>query len=137
MKAEQSSLYRHLERLHLWCLETFANAPKEPAVQEDIRLFLENTINAQSAVELALNEPSPRQKSDLLDVVSLSMSNVRTIAKALTEYSSFDSQNRHVITKGRRVVFLDLMYQIGNELGRWRKKTAREIEEQKAASPSK
>ena len=69
MKAEQSSLYRHLEVLHLWCLETFENAPKQPMMQADVKLLAENIVQAQSAVAMALNCDNPKQKFDFLDKI--------------------------------------------------------------------
>ena len=137
MKAEQSSLYRHLEVLHLWCLETFENAPKTVPVQADIKLLMESIMNAQSAVAFALNEENPVRKFDFLDVVNMSMTNVKSITKVLTEYSSSMERGKHVISKPSRVRLLDIMTQIGDELGRWRNKTLKKINDERAASLSK
>lgn len=135
MKADQSSLYRQLEMLHLWCLETFENAPKQPMMQADIRLLAENIVQAQSAVAIALNTAEVKQRLDFLDVVVMSMTNVKSITKVLTEYSSSSERGNRVITKQQRVRMLDIMTRIGTELSRWRGKTvAMIINEDKAAS---
>ena len=121
--------------LHLWCLETFENAPKQPMMQADIRLLAENIVQAQSAVAIALNTAEVKQRLDFLDVVVMSMTNVKSITKVLTEYSSSSERGNRVITKQQRVRMLDIMTRIGNELSRWRGKTvALIINEDKAAS---
>lgn len=136
MKAEQSSLYRHLETLHMWALDTLENAPKNPAVQADIKLLMENIVNAQSAVAMALNTENQTQKLDFLDVVVMNMTNVKSITKIFTEYSSSLERGKHVISKASRVRLLDIMTQIGSELGRWRNKTLGKINSERAAAPS-
>lgn len=130
MKAEQSSLYRTLETLHLWCLETFENSPKQPMMQADIKILAENIVQAQSAVAIALNTENPIQKFDLLDVVVMSMTNVKSITKVITEYSSRSNRGNRVISKKQRVCLLEIMTRIGTELGCWRNKTAAKINEQ-------
>lgn len=121
--------------LHLWCLETFENAPKQPMMQADIRLLAENIVQAQSAVAIALNTAEVKQRLDFLDVVVMSMTNVKSITKVLTEYSSSSERGNRVITKQQRVRMLDIMTRIGTELSRWRGKTvAMIINEDKAAS---
>lgn len=121
--------------LHLWCLETFENAPKQPMMQADIRLLAENIVQAQSAVAIALNTAEVKQRFDFLDVVVMSMTNVKSITKVLTEYSSSSERGNRVITKQQRVRMLDIMTRIGTELSRWRGKTvAMIINEDKAAS---
>lgn len=147
MKAEQSSLYRHLETLHLWSVETFENAPKNPVVQADIRLLVENVVQAQSAVAMALMTENLSQRVDFLDVVVMSMTNIKSITKVLTEYvpstvrkksvsenESIIVRGSHVISKKGRVRLLDIMTQIGSELGRWRNKTLSQIRTEKAAT---
>lgn len=123
MKADQSSLYRLLETLHFWCLTTFENAPKNVCIQKDISIVVENVVQAQSAVALALQTENPTQKLDLLDVVNMSITNVKTITKVLSEYSEGNAKGQHVIPKSSRVRLLDIMAQIANELGRWRNRT--------------
>lgn len=139
MKAEQSSIYRSIERLHLWALETFDNAPNKPAVQADIRLVMENIMQAQTATAIALNLPDGRQKLDLLDVVVMSMTNVKSITKVLSEFS--DKPNKkddtsngetvlspsrtRVISRKQRVPLIELMTDISNQLGRWKSKVAK------------
>ena len=83
MKAEQSSLYRHLEMLHLWCIEVFENAPKQPMMQEDVRLLAENIVSAQSAVAIALDTKDLRQRLDLIDVVVLNITSFKSITNLL------------------------------------------------------
>lgn len=60
MKADQSSIFRHLEVLHLWCAETFDNAPKNEVVREDVRILVQNIVQAQSAVAMALQAQTAR-----------------------------------------------------------------------------
>lgn len=127
MKAEQSSLYRRLELLHLWCFEALENAPRNPFVHADIRLLAENVMQAQSAVAMALNCDNPKQKFDFLDVVVMSMTNIKSITKVLTQYSSSSERGNHIISKKQRIRLLDIMTHIGNELGSWRNKTAAQI----------
>lgn len=103
VKAEQSSLYRHLEVLHLWCLEVFENAPKQPMVQADVKLLAENIVQAQSAVAMALNCDDLKQKFDILDVVVMSMTNVKSITKVFTEYSSSSERGNRIISKPQRL----------------------------------
>ena len=135
MKASNSSLYRHFETLHFWCLDTFENAPKNPAIHDDIRLLLENIVQAQSAIALALETQNPRQRLDFLDVVVLSITNVKSITKVFTEYSSKKERGKRIISKKGRIRLLDIMTKIGDELGKWRTKTASKIEGQSRISP--
>lgn len=121
--------------LHLWCLETFENAPKQPMMQADVKLLAENIVQAQSAVAMALNCDNPKQKFDFLDVVVMSMTNIKSITKVLSEYSSSSERGSRVISKQQRVRLLDTMTQIGNELGRWRNKTAAQITSKAADLP--
>ena len=134
MKAEQSSLYRHLETLNFWCLDTFENAPKNPAIQSEVRIVIENVVQAQSAVAMALLTDNLKQRVDFLDVVVMSMTNVKTVTKVLTEYSSSLERGKHVISKKSRVRLLDIMTQIGEELGRWRNSTLSQIKKINAAT---
>ena len=135
MKAEQSSLYRNIELLHLWCIETFHNVPNQPFVLEDIHLLAENVVQAQSVVGMALNAESDMQRLDLLDVVVMSMTNVKSITKVLTEYTYAAGAGHrcHIISRNQRVAFLNAMTQIGAELGRWRNKTVAQITAAKAS----
>lgn len=135
VKADQSSIYRQLELLHLWCLETFENAPKQPMVQADIRILADNIVQAQSAVAMALNTADIKQRFDLLDVVVVSMTNIKSITKVLTEYAPGSGRGSHVISKSERVRLLDIMTRVGNELGRWRNKTAAQIKGNAATLP--
>lgn len=132
MKATQSSLFRLLENLHLWCAETFDNAPKNEVVREDIRLLVRNITEAQSAVTMALQAQSARQRLDLIDVVVMDMTNIKSITKVLTQYSEDHDRGKHVITKSARIGMLDMMTQIGTELGSWHNKTLRRTEEEAA-----
>lgn len=127
-------MFRQLELLHLWCLYTFENAPKSAPIQEDVKLLIENVVNAQSAVAMALTTTSPTQRLDFLDMVVMCMANIKSITKVLTEYSSV-SKSR-VISKSSRVRLLELMTQIGCELGSWRNKTAGKISKSVASAPN-
>lgn len=84
---------------------------------------------------MALNTDNLNQKFDFLDVVVMSMTNIKSITKVLSEYSSNSDRGNRIISKPQRVRLLDIMHQIGNELGRWRNKTAAQIR-QKAADLS-
>lgn len=134
MKAEQSSLYRHLETLHFWALETFENVPKNTALQTDVKLVVENIVQAQTSVAMALLTENLKQKVDFLDVVGMSITNVKTITKVLTEFSSSLERGKHVISKKSRIRLLDIMSQVSEELGRWRNKTLSEIRKIDAAT---
>ena len=133
MKAEQSSVYRQLEMLHFWCLDTFDNAPKNTGVQEDVKIIVNAIVEAQTAVHLALVTEALRQRLDFLDVVVMNMTKVKTITKVLSEYSSSAERGKHVISKKARVRLLDIMNQIGNDLGRWRNSTLQQMTKSKAA----
>jgi len=133
MKDEQSSVYRHLEMLHLWCIDTLDNAPKNPCVQEDVRILVNAVVEAQVAVHWALMTEALSQRLDFLDVVVMNMTKVKTITKVLSEYSSDVERGKHVISKKGRVRLLDIMSQIGNELGRWRNSTICQMTKSKAA----
>lgn len=133
MKAEQSSVYRQLEMLHLWCLETFDNAPKNVGVQEDVKIIVNAIVEAQTAVHIALVTEALKQRLDFLDVVVMNMTKVKTITKVLSEYSSDVERGKHVISKKARVRLLDIMTQIGNDLGRWRNSTIQQMTKSKAA----
>ena len=132
MKATQSSLYRQMELLHLWCLETFENAPKNPIIQEDVSSINRAVIEAASAIEIALNTENVVQRLDFIDVFVLKMTEVKFITKGLTEYSSNNTQGRRVISKNQRVNLLNIMTQIGDELGRWRNSTLSKIKSNEA-----
>lgn len=136
MKAEQSSLYRNLEILHLWALETFANAPKEQGVRVNVKIIIESIIDAQTAIAIALNCENLKQKFDLLDVVVMNMTKIKSCTKVLTEYSSGSEKANRIITKKQRIRLLDIMSQIGTELGRWRNKTAAAISKTAAKLPN-
>lgn len=136
MKADQSSIFRHLEVLHLWCAETFDNAPKNEVVREDVRILVQNIVQAQSAVTMALQVQMARQRLELLDVVVLSMTNIKSVTKVLTAFSTNKERGKHVIDKSARIRLLDIMTQIGIELGRWRNKTLARAAQEEAAKIS-
>lgn len=126
MKAEQSAIYRSFERLNLWALKTFANAPKQPAVEADIRIVMENIAQAMSAVAVALDLPDGKQKHDLLDVVVYNITIIKSITKTFSEYSE-DASGVRVISRKQRVPLIELITDISNQLGRWRNKVARAL----------
>ncbi len=128
MKAEQSSLYRQFELFHLWCLDTFENAPRNMVVQKDIDRIMEDVIEAAAAVAIALQTEDVKLRLDYLDVVVLRMTEVKFLTKGLTEYSANPARGKHVISKSQRTRFLDLMTQIGIELGRWRNATVKKVD---------
>jgi len=130
VKAEQSSIYRHLELLHLWCMDTFENSPKQPVIREDVRLLVSSIVQAQTATAIALNAEILKQRLDLIDVVLMNMTNVKSITKVITEYSSKSGNGIRVITKKQRVALLDIMTTIGVELGKWRNKTISRIKDE-------
>ena len=119
MKAEQSSLYRQLELLHLWCLDTFDNAPKGVMISRDIEKIVDAVTDAASTVAIALNTEEAGQRMDMLDIVVLRLTEFKFLTRGLTEFSSNMTRGKHVISKSQRVRMLDIMTQIGNELGRW------------------
>lgn len=106
-----------------------------PMVHADIRLLAENIVQAQSAIAVALNTADIKQRYDLLDVVVMSMTNIKSITKVLTEYSPNGGRGSHVISKPARVRLLDIMTRIGKELGRWQNKTAAQIKGNAANLP--
>lgn len=119
--------------LHLWCLETFDNAPKNVGVQEDVKIIVNAIVEAQTAVHIALVTEALKQRLDFLDVVVMNMTKVKTITKVLSEYSSSVERGKHVISKKARVRLLDIMTQIGNDLGRWRNSTIQQMTKSKTA----
>ena len=122
--------------LHLWCAETFDNAPKNEVVREDVRILVQNIVQAQSAVTMALQVQMARQRLELLDVVVLSMTNIKSVTKVLTAFSTNRERGKHVIDKSARIRLLDIMTQIGIELGRWRNKTLARAAQEEAAKIS-
>lgn len=122
--------------MHLWCLDTFENAPRNVTIQKDVQRIMDAVIDSAASVAIALQTENPMQRLEFLDVIVLRMTELKFLTKGLTEYSANTARGKHVISKSQRTHLLDVMTQIGIELGRWRNATLKKIDKKKAATLS-
>lgn len=129
MKASQSSLYRALENLYIWCLETSLRVPKTHALQHTAVQLLDEMGDALTACALALQTQSDDVKArlELIDVLIVHLTKVRTLTKVWFEWSSREGQSVRIISRKQHGTLLLLMENIGRQIGAWRAKTASKV----------
>ena len=118
-KAEQSSIYREVERLLFWAMDVVDRLPKSLAMQELGKKVMNDLTDCLDAVTLALQAEKGAARLEFIDVLILRMTSVKTIFRIMYEKSK--QQNTKVLTPKQYTVFLEFVRSISSETGRWRK----------------
>lgn len=127
MRPAQSSLYREIQSLHIWCLNACSNLPNNAVLHEEVRILVEKLVEAETACALAVLTSDMARRLQYLDVVELDILNVQTSTKVLYEYSVSNPKNTRVFSIKQRADLLDKMHSIGKQLNSWRNSTQAKI----------
>lgn len=128
MKPPQSSVYRQLELLSLWSVRVGNRVPNDFGLREVTSTMIREILDALRACALALQEKDIRSRLTLIDTLIYHLSLVKSTSKVLIEWSSQNGQTTRIISERQRQELLKAMTQIGYEIGRWRTKTAQNLD---------
>ena len=104
-KAEQSSIYREVERLLFWAMDVVDRLPKSLAMQELGKKVMNDLTDCLDAVTLALQAEKGAARLEFIDVLILRMTSVKTIFRIMYEKSK--QQKTKVLTPKQYTVFLE------------------------------
>lgn len=128
MKPSQSSVYRQLELLSLWSVRVGNRVPNDFGLREITSTMIREILDALRACALALQEKDMRSRLTLIDTLIYHLTLVKSTSKVLIEWSSQNGQTTRIISERQRQELLKSMTQIGYEIGRWRTKTAQNLD---------
>lgn len=128
MKPSQSSVYRQLELLSLWSVRVGNRVPNDFGLREITSTMIREILDALRACALALQEKDMRSRLTLIDTLIYHLTLVKSASKVLIEWSSQNGQTTRIISERQRQELLKAMTQIGYEIGRWRTKTAQNLD---------
>lgn len=128
MKPSQSSVYRQLELLSLWSVRVGNRVPNDFGLREITSTMIREILDALRACALALQEKDIRSRLTLIDTLIYHLTLVKSTSKVLIEWSSQNGQTTRIISERQRQELLKAMTQIGYEIGRWRTKTAQNLD---------
>lgn len=128
MKPSQSSVYRQLELLSLWSVRVGNRVPNDFGLREITSTMIREILDALRACALALQEKDMRSRLTLIDTLIYHLTLVKSMSKVLIEWSSQNGQTTRIISERQRQDLLKAMTQIGYEIGRWRTKTAQNLD---------
>lgn len=115
MKPAQVSIYRVTERLLLWAVPIVERLPKSLPYQVMGRKVIEDIEESLDLITLALQSDGGDGRLQLLDLLTVRMTSVRTHFRILSELKAL-SLNQHA-------AYLEFATSIASQLGAWRKKT--------------
>lgn len=128
MRPSQSSVYRQLELLSLWSVRVGNRVPNDFGLREITSTMIREILDALRACALALQEKDTRSRLTLIDTLIYHLTLVKSTSKVLIEWSSQNGQTTRIISERQRQELLKAMTQIGYEIGRWRTKTAQNLD---------
>lgn len=100
--------------------------PKNVGLDENVRIMIRSLVEAQTAVDCALNESDCNERIRYLSVVELHFKRVQTVTKVLYDYSTNNTKGCRFISTNQRIELIDKMYSIGKQLYRWINSTRKE-----------
>lgn len=119
MKAEQSSIYRKLERLLIWIKPHVNRFPKSLGDQEIGRRIINDLCEALKITSLALNTEGGEPRLQLIEMVLLQFMDFKTLMNVILVSASKQS---HIFSVKQQAQYLDIMNQLSSELNAWRNK---------------
>lgn len=127
MKPKQSSIYRQLELLDVWCAKTCDTLPKNAYLQEKGRLLAKYTSEALSCCYLALDVADLKSRLDLINTVIFNVVNIKSIIKTFCEYSSQNPASVRIVSLKQRQLLLDKMARMNAQIHRWQTATLNSV----------
>lgn len=128
MQPSQSSIYRQLELLSLWSVRVANRTPKDFGLREMVGAMIREILDAIRACALSLQEHDVRARLTLIDTLVYHLTLVKSTSKVLVEWSSQKGQTIRIISEPQRQELLRMMTQLGQDIGRWRNKTAQNLD---------
>lgn len=128
MQPSQSSIYRQLELLSLWSVRVANRTPKDFGLREVAGTMIREILDAIRVCALALQERDAKSRLTLIDTLAYHLTLVKSTSKVLIEWSSQKGQTIRIISESQRQELLRMMTQLGQDIGRWRNKTAQNLD---------
>lgn len=128
MQPSQSSIYRQLELLSLWSVRVANRTPKDFGLREMVGAMIREILDAIRSCALALQERDAKSRLTLIDTLAYHLTLVKSTSKVLIEWSSQKGQTIRIISESQRQELLRMMTQLGQDIGRWRNKTAQNLD---------
>lgn len=128
MQPSQSSIYRQLELLSLWSVRVANRTPKDFGLREMVGAMIREILDAIRACALALQEHDAKSRLTLIETLAYHLTLVKSTSKVLIEWSSQKGQTIRIISVPQRQELLRMMTQLGQDIGRWRNKTAQNLD---------
>lgn len=121
MKPSQSSIYRKLEHLHLNLMFVVDRVPKGSlSINIQANRLINECIDAITACSMALLSNNKESKLELIDIIVLHMSNIKSITKIWFEWSSSAGNTIRLISEKQHAEYLRDMTEIGLQIKGWR-----------------
>lgn len=127
MKARESSIYRQLEHLDLWCARVCAIIPRNVYLQEKGRLLAQYVSEALSCCALALDMKDHNSRLDLINSVIFNLTNVKSILKVFDEYSSSNPTHTRIISLKQRQDLLERLARVNSHIANWQTATLKQV----------
>ena len=120
----QSSLYRAVENLAMWCIPVGGRTPNSPVLRHYVHLCSGAIDDALIAIHLGLetDRDAAQERLDCIDTAHVHLTRVKTIVRILKEYSDINGHAR-VLSNKQFAHFSLCMNKIYTELGLWRNAT--------------
>lgn len=129
MKAEQSPIYRTIELLMIDLIPVAARIPRNNPILERISTRMtDEFIDAFTATSMALHTTSIKDRSDLLDLLSLHIENIDACVRTMYEWSSSAGQTVRLVNHSQYALYLKRLHTIYRQLGGWRKATSEKLQ---------
>jgi len=119
MKAEQSSIYRKVERLLIWIKPHIDRFPKGIGDQVLGQRIINDLCEALKITSLALNTDAGEPRLKLINMVLLEFTDFKTLMNVVLVSAN---KQAHIFSIKQQAQYLDLMNQISSELAAWRNK---------------
>ena len=112
----------------MWSVRVGNRVPNDFGLREVTSTMIREILDALRACALALQEKDIRSRLTLIDTLIYHLTLVKSTSKVLIEWSSQNGQTTRIISERQRQELLKAMTQIGYEIGRWRTKTAQNLD---------
>lgn len=112
----------------MWSVRVGNRVPNDFGLREITSTMIREILDALRACALALQEKDMRSRLTLIDTLIYHLTLVKSTSKVLIEWSSQNGQTTRIISERQRHELLKAMTQIGYEIGRWRTKTAQNLD---------
>ncbi|MGM9767472.1 MAG: hypothetical protein ACI3Z0_03275 [Candidatus Cryptobacteroides sp.] len=85
-------------------------------------------VDALTATAMALKTSSVKDRSDLLDLLSLHIENIDTCVRTMYEWSSIAGQTVRLVSKRQYAQYLKTLHSVYRQLGGWQKATSEKLQ---------